>query len=666
MHRAYGSGLIAGLAGLAAACSDPPTSPSVPLPVPAFDAVVSDPIPHRVSSSVGPAGVGPAFSGAGVDGVAFVSLPPGTVPDAETATVLNRRTQQTVVPTVIEGGFDPVEILADPGDTIATTMVSSSGAASYARSVVPARRRPRVVRTSPARGRTDVAITSHITVVFSEPIDPTTLGATSLTVLHGSDTVPGTVKPMSGSSVTAEFLPAGPLAPGTAYQLLISDKIRDLAGDELESEAPTGFTTSSASTTPDPVPSEPNPPDPTPPDPVPPVPPSGSEIPAGAQLEFTIQPGEATAYTNLAPAVTVTVRNANGDIITGFSGPVTILLGAEAGSPRQGAQWQANAVAGVARFAELSIPDPGAYTLVASVEPGLAVTSDTFTVIESPWVSLAPSSGPATRSYAASAVANGKLYYLGGTTDQENLLGAVADVDAYDPATNTWSSRAPMPEPRSRAGAGVVDGILYVVGGSDATGTMHASVFAYDPIADSWTARASLPERLAHPGIGSVNGKLYAVGGIDERSDAVARVSVYDPATNAWTSGPPMPTPRGGPGIAVVGSTLYAIGGGVGFGFVDNVESYDAGTGSWTIRPPMPTARGFMGITSRNGLVYAIAGFTDDPYYHWIGRVEIFDPLGDTWSVIPSIPSGGQTAAGTINDIVYALGGWSGLVQLGP
>lgn len=664
VHSACRLVFIAGLAGLSAACSDPPTSPAVPLA--GFDAVVSDPFTRRLSNSAGPVAVGPSFSGARVDGIAFVSLPPGTVPDAETATVVNRRTQETIVPSVLERGFDPVEVRADPGDTIVTTMVSSSGAAAYATSVVPARRRPRVVRTSPARGRTDVAINSHVTVVFSEPIDPATLGATSLTVLKGSDTVSGTVRPMSGSSVAAEFLPDGPLAPGTEYQLLISVQIRDLSGDGLESEPPTGFTTATAPAPPAPAPSEPNPPDPDPPDPVPPVPPPVSEIPADARLEFTVQPGDATAFTSLAPAVTVTVRNANGDLVTEFSGPVTILLGADASSPRLGAQWQASAVGGVARFAELIVPDPGDYTLVASVEPGLSVTSDAFTVVESPWVSLRPPGGPVNRPYAASAVLDGKLYYLGGTTDLENLLGAVADVDAYDPATNTWSGRAPMPDARSRAGAGVVDGILYVVGGSDPTGTMQASVYAYDPTADSWTVRAPLPERLAHPGIGTVNGMLYAVGGIDERSEAVARVFVYDPATNAWTAAQPMPTPRGGPGIAVVGSTLYAMGGGSGFSFVDNVESFDPGTGTWTIRRSMPGARGFMGIAPRNGFVYAIAGFVHDPYYHWVGRVEVYDPTADLWSVVPSIPSGGQTSAGTINGIVYALGEWEGIMQFGP
>ncbi len=40
-------------------------------------------------------------------------------------------------------------------------------------------------------------------------------------------------------------------------------------------------------------------------------------------------------------------------------------------------------------------------------------------------------------------------------------------VEAYDPTTNTWTTKAPMPTPRSHMAAGVVNDIIYVVGGSD-------------------------------------------------------------------------------------------------------------------------------------------------------------------------------------------------------
>jgi hypothetical protein len=500
-------------------------------------------------------------------------------------------------------------------------------------------------------------------VIFSEPIDPASVTPRTVTLLRGVDTVAAVTQLDVGPVIAVQLAPAAPLAPGIGYTLLIAGSIRDLAGDALEPEAPIEFTTNAGPSTPPPSPPAEGP---ASPEPVPPAPPPGAQIPAGARLDFTTQPGNATAFTRLAPAVTVTVREAQGGTVTGYSGPVTILLGAPESSPRQGAQWQATAVGGVAQFSELIISDPGEYTLVASVEAGLTATSDPFTVVESPWAPVLSPSGPATRVYAASAVLEGMIYHLGGTTDDEDLRGAAADVDAYDPATNTWHSRAPLPEPRARAGAGVLDGILYVVGGSDASGTVHASVYAYDPATDSWAARAPLPRKLTHPGVGTLNGKLYVVGGIDDQWDAVALVSAYDPVTDAWTPEQPMGTARGGPGIAVVGGTLYALGGGYGSSFVDDVEAYDPSTGSWSVRRSMPGRRGFMGVAASEGLIYAIGGFVDEPFYHWVGRAEVYDPLEDRWSVIPSIPSGGQAFAGTIDGSMYALGGWGGVYRLGP
>ena len=40
----------------------------------------------------------------------------------------------------------------------------------------------------------------------------------------------------------------------------------------------------------------------------------------------------------------------------------------------------------------------------------------------------------------------------------------------YDPATNSWITRAAMPSPRWRAAGVVLGGLFYVIGGRDAAG----------------------------------------------------------------------------------------------------------------------------------------------------------------------------------------------------
>ncbi len=58
---------------------------------------------------------------------------------------------------------------------------------------------------------------------------------------------------------------------------------------------------------------------------------------------------------------------------------------------------------------------------------------------------------------------DGLLYAAGGS----NGPVFFATLEAYDPATDTWSSRPSMPTARNAAGAGVIGRFLYVVGGGD-------------------------------------------------------------------------------------------------------------------------------------------------------------------------------------------------------
>jgi hypothetical protein len=61
------------------------------------------------------------------------------------------------------------------------------------------------------------------------------------------------------------------------------------------------------------------------------------------------------------------------------------------------------------------------------------------------------------------------------------------------------------------AGA-VVGGRLHVIGGRDG-GTYLNTVEAYDPVADSWAARPAMPTPRSALGVGVINQLLYAVGG---------------------------------------------------------------------------------------------------------------------------------------------------------
>jgi N-acetylneuraminic acid mutarotase len=156
---------------------------------------------------------------------------------------------------------------------------------------------------------------------------------------------------------------------------------------------------------------------------------------------------------------------------------------------------------------------------------------------------------------------NGILYAIGGIAPGSSGIAPTGTLQAYDPVANTWTTKTPMPTVRLGFAVGVVNGILYTVGG-DAAGTVEA----YDPVTNAWTTRQPMLTPRSQLGVGVVNGILYAVGGTtgsnaDGIPTIVNTIEAYDPATNTWTTRTPMITGRMGLGVAVVNGVVYAIGG---------------------------------------------------------------------------------------------------------
>ena len=65
----------------------------------------------------------------------------------------------------------------------------------------------------------------------------------------------------------------------------------------------------------------------------------------------------------------------------------------------------------------------------------------------------------------------------------------MSTVEAYDPATDTWTKKADMPTAKGHSAIAVVGGIIYVIGGPGENREALSSVEAYDPATDTWTRR---------------------------------------------------------------------------------------------------------------------------------------------------------------------------------
>src|SRR6266487_1011218 len=232
---------------------------------------------------------------------------------------------------------------------------------------------------------------------------------------------------------------------------------------------------------------------------------------------------------------------------------------------------------------------------------------------------------PTPRYSLGVAAVDGILYAVGGVFYQRGLAWAsLATVEAYDPRTNTWTTKASMPTPRYSLGVAAIDGILYAVGGYKSNGDL-ATLEAYDPRTNTWTTKASMPTPRESPGVAAIDGILYVAGGYNETySDSerqLGTVESYDPRTNTWTARARMPTPRTRLGLAAIGGILYAVGGGY---YVPEVEAYEPGTDTWTSKEFMTTPRNGLGVAVIDGILYAVGGYNVDDGL--LATVEAFHP----------------------------------------
>lgn len=142
------------------------------------------------------------------------------------------------------------------------------------------------------------------------------------------------------------------------------------------------------------------------------------------------------------------------------------------------------------------------------------------------WTTLAPPLSDHTLGEGA-AVA-GKFYLVG------TRSGAITQdlLEAYDPATNTWTFRAPMPQPSGQVmSSAVLNGKLYVAGGvkEDDSGDAQATLRVYDPGTNTWTVKAPMPFPRSWSAASAAGGKVFVLGGLNTNERVLNSVIAYTP-----------------------------------------------------------------------------------------------------------------------------------------
>ena len=244
-------------------------------------------------------------------------------------------------------------------------------------------------------------------------------------------------------------------------------------------------------------------------------------------------------------------------------------------------------------------------------------TNEEYDIATDTWTTKTPM--PTPRAFFAIAVYQNKIYCIGGIIGigqgfydgtsvllPMNILSGVNEV--YDPATDTWENKTSMPTPRMNIHANVAGNGLYIMYGFD---QVEAPNEVYDPATDTLTTKTPMPP----------TGRNYASAVVDSKIYVIAQDSnhlfIYDVETDSWSQGTPAPSiVIDGAAVATTGvvapKRIYVIGVQLGNNPLTINYVYDPESDNWMTGATMSTNRIDFGAVIVNDKLYAIGGYTFD------------------------------------------------------
>lgn len=263
------------------------------------------------------------------------------------------------------------------------------------------------------------------------------------------------------------------------------------------------------------------------------------------------------------------------------------------------------------------------------------------------------------------------------STSQSGLVSYVIDSDIYiarsnftdfykyEVASNTWDTMAAMPLAQyNENGACVADGKLYTFGnGRD----YSDAVYEYTPTTNSWLTKATIPQRRRYRFCLVNNGKIYILNGTDTTISGTALLDIYDIATNSWGAGSRAPFKihiNSGKGISLTPNIAY-IDNKIHYrSFQGTIQKYNISSNLW--ESPVISDISSLGEYYSTSCA---ASFGNDIYYAMIkydrtaserySQIVKYDTLLNSWSVEYSILFSGTGLPGACipsGDKLYFIG----------
>ncbi|MCW4023836.1 MAG: hypothetical protein NWF01_02235 [Candidatus Bathyarchaeota archaeon] len=277
---------------------------------------------------------------------------------------------------------------------------------------------------------------------------------------------------------------------------------------------------------------------------------------------------------------------------------------------------------------------------------------------------------PTGRSQLGVAVVQDKIYAIGGEIKKTNLESHSNEM--YDPSTNTWTTKQPMPTVRGAFGIAAYNNKIYCISGCiigkisveigswEITGVNEV----YDPQTNTWSTKASMPNPRYGLNAHVINGKIYLIGG-HNGTDTVNLNSVYDIATDTWSTKTPVPHAVQNYASAVVGDKIYLIGGFIAHPVTpivsDKTQVYDPKTDTWSNESSaIPTSL-------RSGKAVAVQEESQNKIYVIGGSVLgtwVYTVESDSWVQASAMSTDRDYfGIGVANDALYVIGGANSLIE---
>ncbi|MBG9464042.1 MULTISPECIES: Kelch repeat-containing protein [Bacillus] len=277
---------------------------------------------------------------------------------------------------------------------------------------------------------------------------------------------------------------------------------------------------------------------------------------------------------------------------------------------------------------------------------------------EKQWIPQAPLTDP--RTAAATAVVNGNIYVMGGT----NIERVYFDTYIYNPENNTWKYKANMPQPRTGTAAAVVGDKIYIMGGQRPDTLLKTqevrSMYVYDTKSNKWSTLPDIPTNATLSSAVSVGDNIYLLGAGNYQF-GWKKVYCYNTIKNTWEEKGDLPEGAKGSAAQVVGDKIYILGGS-GNDDLNNpqisnrIYEYDIKDDKWRKVQELKTPVLYPASTTLKGKIYILGGKTSANTK--TSKVQVYDPVTNSVQEIKSFNNPRLAAgAATIGNDIYIIGG---------